>query len=706
MLGDTANFAHRGIIPRAMAQVFAEIQSRPETSFNISMTYMEVYNEKIFDLLLDPADTDRGRVEYKVAEDSGGRGVYVRGLREVRIADETEALSLLYAGELLRTTATHNLNRRSNRSHCIVTIYLTQQARSGVSEKVARSKLHLVDLAGSERLKKALDLERLQGRALSDETIKKESMHINQSLSYLEQCVVALSRKNPGHIPYRQTKLTNVLKDALGGNCNTLLFACIYGEETHAEETLSTLRLATRMMRVQNETRATESLDPAQLLRKQERTIRELKQELLMHDALVERGGVAYDPYTPSQLEALRERLAAFLEAQGPDEEDATLPHFESVRQMREVCRILKGMVRDAIDEASRVKLQAAADICEASANAHGGGSISAPRATSRQNSRSSQQQFVGDLQGGGGFALGHAPDGAAPRERVIAGTSVPAESRTEPRGVTQGSAVDSTVQSSAAKQRLGNEHSHEFHDKIESIPAPYSEGNSYDDEVEAGFVAEDMDENERAFNAFKASTEGFSLNRELLEEKKYLRSCKTRVRATIKSVNSAKAAIDRVEEELEQLRKDGDRDGEVACILKVKEARRAYKHTYENLCRLKEDVQEAEQSVDSRRRDLLRCFDEWKLSHTGPRYGIMNSSRMPRAVQLNTGGSRHETDEREEEKVDQNELFEQMEIDRVNQSDPKALAFFRAQKARVATQHQNHLEIRLQRASKRAQTK
>jgi kinesin family member 6/9 len=96
-------------------------------------------------------------------------------------------------------------------------------------------------------------------------------------------------------------QLTNVLKDSLGGNSNTLLFACIYGEETHLEETLGTLRLASRMMRVQNETHSTEALDPARLLRRQEQTIRDLRQELLMRDALAERGVVAYDAYTPDQ---------------------------------------------------------------------------------------------------------------------------------------------------------------------------------------------------------------------------------------------------------------------------------------------------------------------------------------------------------------------------------------------------------------------
>ncbi|KAE9177663.1 hypothetical protein PF002_g28280 [Phytophthora fragariae] len=136
------------------------------------------------------------------------RGTYVRGLTQVEVRSEQEALDQLF----------------------------NEVARRG---RVTLSKLHLLDLAGSERLKKT--------------TIKKESIDINQCLSFLKQCIVALGSKKQRHTPYRQMKLTNVLKDSLGGNSNTLMFACIWGECRHLEETISTLKLAQRMMRVQNE---------------------------------------------------------------------------------------------------------------------------------------------------------------------------------------------------------------------------------------------------------------------------------------------------------------------------------------------------------------------------------------------------------------------------------------------------------------------
>ncbi|CAM9150025.1 unnamed protein product, partial [Phaeothamnion confervicola] len=362
MIGDMCNYRLRGVAPRALAQVFSEISARAETAFRVTCTYLEIYNERIFDLLADPADNEP-RGDYAVAEDhsgtgGGGGGTFVRGLTEVAAVSEQDALNLLYAGELMRTTAQHNLNRRSNRSHSIFTLHLTQRARGGLSERVLTSKLHLVDLAGSERLKKALDLERLEGRAVADDTIRKESMHINQSLSYLEQCVVALARRSPGHVPYRQSKLTSVLRDALGGNCNTLLFACVWGEAAHLEETVSTLRLASRMMRVQNETRPTEVMDPAQTLKKQEKMIRDLKQELLMHDALAERSGVMYDPFTSDQRADLRRQLERYLTAK--EEEDSSLPVVASIRHFKEVCHGFKTLMRELSEDAER-QLHAAA---------------------------------------------------------------------------------------------------------------------------------------------------------------------------------------------------------------------------------------------------------------------------------------------------------------------------------------------------------
>ena len=167
----------------------------------------------------------------------------MKGLSLNVCANEEEALNYLFEGETNRTIAEHQLNKASSRSHCIFTIHVESKSRVESSEKVICSKLHLVDLAGSERTKKTG----------SEGITMKEASYINKSLTFLEQVVVALCDKKRDHTPYRQSKLTNMLKDSIGGNCKTLMVANIWPEPSHIEETNSTLKFATRMMRVSNE---------------------------------------------------------------------------------------------------------------------------------------------------------------------------------------------------------------------------------------------------------------------------------------------------------------------------------------------------------------------------------------------------------------------------------------------------------------------
>merc|ERR1719440_374180 len=178
-----------------------------------------------------------------------------------------------------RQVANHQLNRNSTRGHAIFTIHTRIRSRVDSSGVVTKCKLHLVDLAGSERLKKTDTAGELRA----------ESMYINRSLTYLEQVVVALSSKGRSHTPYRQSKLTHLLKDSLGGNCKTLLIANVYGESHHLEETISTLHFAARVRQVQNEAHVNEHQDPAQLLKKYEMEIGDLRRELAMHDSLAGR---------------------------------------------------------------------------------------------------------------------------------------------------------------------------------------------------------------------------------------------------------------------------------------------------------------------------------------------------------------------------------------------------------------------------------
>lgn len=212
----------------------------------------------------------------------------VKGLMVKKCGTEEEAIAMIFEGETNRTISEHKLNKNSTRSHCVFTVHLEIRSRVESSEKVIISKLHLVDLAGSERTKKTGS----EGKTLL------EAQFINKSLSFLEQVVVALAEKQREHIPYRQSKLTNLLKDSIGGSSKTIMIANIWPEIHHLEETISTLKFASRMMKVSNELQMQVNLDPKVLIKKYEKEIKDLRQELAMHDTLANRGRISYEPYS------------------------------------------------------------------------------------------------------------------------------------------------------------------------------------------------------------------------------------------------------------------------------------------------------------------------------------------------------------------------------------------------------------------------
>lgn len=225
MTGATAEYKHRGIIPRAVQQVFKAITRSVDSFITVRISYLEIYNETLCDLL--STMTSSGASDVQMAIVDCPQGVYVKGLSIHSVSDEEDALNLLFEGETNRVIAEHTLNKNSSRSHCIFTIYIQSRFRVLSDVRCINSKINLIDLAGSERLSKTGS----EGRVL------KEAAYINKSLSFLEQIIIALADPKREHIPFRQSKLTHVLKDSLGGKCNTVLVANICGEALHVEET-------------------------------------------------------------------------------------------------------------------------------------------------------------------------------------------------------------------------------------------------------------------------------------------------------------------------------------------------------------------------------------------------------------------------------------------------------------------------------------
>ena len=174
------------------------------------ISYLEIYLEAGYDLL-DPSHETKGLEDLPkvtMQEDEDGR-THLRNLSAQVARSEEEALNLLFMGDTNRVISETPMNEASSRSHCIFTIGI--DARRAGSDVVRRSKLHLVDLAGSERAKKT----GIEG------TVFKEARYINLSLHYLEQVIIALQEKQK-YVPYRNSMMTSVLRDSLGGNCKTV----------------------------------------------------------------------------------------------------------------------------------------------------------------------------------------------------------------------------------------------------------------------------------------------------------------------------------------------------------------------------------------------------------------------------------------------------------------------------------------------------
>ena len=152
MTGSTVDYKYRGLIPRCISLLFQEKESRYEQDITIGVSYLEIYNEMMYDLLAS-SQTPDAHNNLAVQEDLNGR-VNVKGLMIKKCLTEEEAIAMIFEGETNRTISEHHLNKASSRSHCVFTVHLESRSRLESSERVIVSKLHLVDLAGSERTKK------------------------------------------------------------------------------------------------------------------------------------------------------------------------------------------------------------------------------------------------------------------------------------------------------------------------------------------------------------------------------------------------------------------------------------------------------------------------------------------------------------------------------------------------------------------------
>lgn len=315
-----------GIIPQVMNVLFSKIETlKHQTEFQLHVSFIEILKEEVRDLLdstcLNKSETANGHTgkvnvpgkpPIQIRETSNGV-ITLAGSTEVSVSTLKEMAAYLEQGSLSRATGSTNMNNQSSRSHAIFTITLEQMRKlnplfpgdsspnESMNEEYLCAKLHLVDLAGSERAK----------RTGSDGLRFKEGVHINKGLLALGNVISALGdekkRKEGVHVPYRDSKLTRLLQDSLGGNSKTVMIACISPADINAEETLNTLKYANRARNIQNKPVVNRDPMSSEMLRMRQQL------EYLQAELCARGGGSSSD-----EVQVLKERIA-WLEAANED---------------------------------------------------------------------------------------------------------------------------------------------------------------------------------------------------------------------------------------------------------------------------------------------------------------------------------------------------------------------------------------------------
>ncbi|ESR43159.1 hypothetical protein CICLE_v10010972mg [Citrus x clementina] len=270
-----------GIIPLAVKDAFSIIQETPNREFLLRVSYLEIYNEVVNDLL-NPAGQN-----LRIREDS--QGTFVEGVKEEVVLSPAHALSLIAAGEEHRHVGSTNFNLLSSRSHTIFTLTIESSpcGENSAGEAVNLSQLHLIDLAGSE-----------SSKAETTGVRRKEGSYINKSLLTLGTVISKLTDGRAAHIPYRDSKLTRLLQSSLSGHGRVSLICTVTPSSSSSEETHNTLKFAHRAKHIEILAAQNKIIDEKSLIKKYQNEIRLLKEELEQ----LKRGIVTIPQLTDPQL--------------------------------------------------------------------------------------------------------------------------------------------------------------------------------------------------------------------------------------------------------------------------------------------------------------------------------------------------------------------------------------------------------------------
>nr|CAD7407179.1 unnamed protein product [Timema cristinae] len=242
-----------GLIPRSLSHLFDELR-RLQAEFTVRVSYLELYNEELIDLLSTSNDPSK----INLYEDPLKKGsVIVSGLEEVTVHTKNEIYNIMEKGSMKRQTASTLMNAQSSRSHTVfsITVHIKENSIDG-EELLKTGKLNLVDLAGSENI----------GRSGAENKRAREAGNINQSLLTLGRVITSLVERTP-HIPYRESKLTRLLQESLGGRTKTSIIATVSPAVINLEETLSTLEYAHRARNITNRPEINQKLSKKTLIK-------------------------------------------------------------------------------------------------------------------------------------------------------------------------------------------------------------------------------------------------------------------------------------------------------------------------------------------------------------------------------------------------------------------------------------------------------
>lgn len=629
MTGGHGSYRHRGLVPRALADLFKRLSRETGVLASCEVSYAEIYNELVVDLLRPQTPSAD-----LVVTDDPERGVVVKNLTRHSVSSEEEAMRLLFEGEANRAVAEHKLNRASSRSHAVFTVSLelrrgTERNRAEPTgseapreeKKMLRAKLNLVDLAGSERLDKTL----------SAGSVAREAQHINKSLSFLEQVIIALGDKRREHVPYRSSKLTHVLKDSLGGNCRTALVANVWGESAHVEETAGTCGFARRMMQVEIEPDVNVVEDPATKARRLEAEVAALTRQL-RHA----RGGV----------KSLAEKSPS---ARGEEEMDELARDFlRRARASPDSCDPLDAFA--ATPETARRALLAVRrvakgllDAYEREDKARAGAGAATPGAL-EVSSHAFEAEAVGELEGGLGDAdaarvAGIAPADARPPWTDEMHPEFSSEARISSSG--RDEAVRSSEELSAERAPDGGE---ETRTVTPGTPSRVGSESAYHES--AGALAASSSpvptaeapprRRDAAFDEYK-NGEGAATTAALAENKSALRDRRVRAKRLGLRINAIKKELDAAAARRESLARDRPpvpppdvarassddisevlTEEEYACMLEVKALKREYRELFQDMKAARSEAAYTERLIEQCKTTLVLEFESWYAREYG----------------------------------------------------------------------------------------